>query len=168
MQISKTYLNALSNTCKSTGFRPVPSKAYFWRFLRKNLTTCWLTQTFFTILRVSFCVTRNAFNLIDIKNKNVVAQFSKSSIRLRRPFKNLMGLLDPFASYKNIYHFHGSIVIFYGCWIKIFFTIISSCITVLNLEKIWRARYSYLISCSWLGIVMNLYLYEDKYFVNYF
>ena len=30
-------------------------------------------------------------------------------------------------------------------------------------KKIWHAHYSYLMSCSCLGIIMNLYLYEDKY-----
>ena len=51
---------------------------------------------------------------------------------------------------------------------KIYFTKIRSCITVLNLKNIWHAHYSYLISCSWLVIIMNLNLYEDKYSVDYF
>ena len=34
-------------------------------------------------------------------------------------------------------------------------------------KKNWRTQYSYLLSCSCLGIIMNLHLYEDKYFPNY-
>ena len=35
-------------------------------------------------------------------------------------------------------------------------------------KKIWRAQYSYWMLCLCLGIIMNMDLYEDKYFVNYF
>ena len=79
-----------------------------------------------------------------------------------------MGFLVPLAWHNLFSHYNGSIVVFGGCWIKNIFTQIGSCIKVLNLEKIWRAHYSYLMSCSRLGIRMNLYFNEDKLFVNYF
>ena len=52
--------------------------------------------------------------------KNMVAQFSKSSIQLCLHFFNLMKLLVPFASHKKLYHYDGSILIFDSCWVKIF------------------------------------------------
>ena len=67
----------------------------------------------FTILGVSFCVTRNAFNLIKIKNKNVGANFRKHFIPLCGTFKKLE-LLVLFASH-IILHCNVSIVVFDGC-----------------------------------------------------
>ena len=51
-----------------------------------------------------------------------------------------------FLLHKNFPRCDGCIVIFDGCWLKNIFTKISSYITVLNLEIIWRDRYSYLMS----------------------
>ena len=55
------------------------------RVLRKNETTCQQRQKFLTVLGVSFCVTQNTFNWINIK-KNIVAQLIKSYIQLLFPF----------------------------------------------------------------------------------
>ena len=49
----------------------------------------------------------------------------------------------------------------------IVFTQISSCINIFNLKKTRRAHFSFIISCSWLGIIMNSQWHEDKILVNY-
>ena len=54
--------------------------------LHKKCDNLLVEADIFTILGVTFCVTQITFNLIDIKNKNIVAQFSYSSIQPHRPF----------------------------------------------------------------------------------
>ena len=74
----------------------------------------------FTILGVSFCVMLNAFNFIEIKNKNIGAQSKKIFIPLCSLFLN-DEVAVPFALQKTLPHYNGSIVIFDGCWIKVIF-----------------------------------------------
>ena len=79
-----------------------------------------------------------------------------------------MVLLVPFTLHKFLPHCNGSIVIFDEYWIKNILTQISSCIKVLNFEKIWRANIYYVKSCSCLDMIMNLNFYGNKLFVNDF
>ena len=48
-----------------------------------------------------------------------------------------------------------------------FFTQIRFCIKVIYSGEIWRANFSYLKSCSWLGNIISSEWYKDKLFVNY-
>ena len=102
------------------------------------------------------------------KDKILVAQFSKYSIKLRCNFFLVYWLVGFICVAQKVSHYDGCIVIFDGYWMKNIFTKISSCITALHLEKIWRAHYSYWKLCSCMGIITNLHFYKDKYFVNYF
>ena len=93
---------------------------------------------------------------------------SSASLKLNYvSIKQIVELLVTFVSYKKKSLWR---INFRFWWLldKNKITKIGSCITVLNLERMWRAHYSYLISRSWLGIIMNLHFYKYKYFVNYF
>ena len=92
-------------------------------------------------LGVSFCVTQNAFNFIDIKKQEHSCTVQLVFYSTTWFFFKLGELLLLFASHKQFTHCNGSIVIFDGCWIKIIFTIISSYIKDLNLGKIPARQY---------------------------
>ena len=136
--------------------------------LQNFVTDYQYRQIFFTILGVSFCVARNGFNLIEIKNKNVRVKFINSSMPVLYPFFNWWGCCFRFFSHNIFPHWDGSIAIFDGFWIKFIFTQISLCINVFNLEKKLRVSISYLKPCLWLFIIMNLQWYKEKLFVNCF
>ena len=57
-----------------------------WECYTQKIDNLLVDMDIFTVLEVSCCVTRNTFNFIDIKNKNIVDQFNKSSIQLRSHF----------------------------------------------------------------------------------
>ena len=139
------------------------------RVPRNSVTTYYSRQTFFTILRLSFCVIWNSFNFIEIlKNKNVRAQFSKSYIPLHINFFNWW-IFDSVQSHKYFVHCGGSIVIFDGCWIKLCFKTNISCIKVFNSEEnSGTPCFFYIKSCSCWGIIKNSQWYEDKLWVSYF
>ena len=65
-----------------------------------------LVETYiFAIFGVSFCVTQNAFNFIEIlKNKNIRLQFSKTSIPLCFPF-----FIDGFFGFFSVVQKHSSL-----------------------------------------------------------
>ena len=66
------------------------------------------------------------------KHKNIGSHIRKYYIPLCHTFLKLMELLVPLVSHKYLSCCGGSIIIFDGCWLKIFFSQISLCIRVFN------------------------------------
>ena len=92
-----------------------------WHVPQKKCDNLLVEADKFYHFRGLICVMQNTLNLIHIKNKIVVAQFSKYSIQPRRTLKKLMDFLVPFVSHKCFSHCDGSIFIFGGWCIKINF-----------------------------------------------
>ena len=97
-----------------------------------------------------FCVTQNAFNLTETKNKNVRTQFRNSYMPLRYPFL-IDGVVSSISDTQKKYHCGGSIVIFDGCWIKNIFHTNYLMYQRLQFWKIWCTNF-YIQSnfCGWL------------------
>ena len=114
------------------------------------------SSAFFTIMRVSFCVTQISLNFNRGGNESVIAQFSKYYMPLNIPFTKLIKLLTPIVLHNYFAHCGGCIVIFDGLWMEI---IIQKTLSQVLRTLIWR---NFLVrpffihkSCPWLGNIMN-------------
>ena len=103
-------------TCSKKTWQLISRGRHFYRF--KGIILC-------NVKRLQFH--------INIKN-NIGAQFNKTYIPLRCPFFKFMDLLVTFTPNKMFPHHDGSIFVFDGCQIKLFFTKISLTINAL----IWK------------------------------
>ena len=77
-----------------------------------------------------------------------------------------MKFLSPFALHKIITHCDGCTIISVDCWLKIIFLHKLAHVLPYLIKKNLRPHFSYIMSYSWLGIIINSQRYEEKLFVN--